>query len=407
MAEWIGIGRRARRCYGFDEIALVPGAQTVNPNEVDPSFEIAGKKFKIPILAAAMDGVVDVDFAVEMSKLGGIAVLNLDGVQTRYEHPDSVLEDISKATPQQATGLIQSIYTRPIKEKLVSKRVAEIKKKKGTAVVSCIPAHAEEFSKLAVSSGADIFIVQSTVTTTRHLTKEYKSLDLFKFCKSTKIPVVLGNCVTYETTLELMETGTSGLLIGIGPGAACTTRGVLGIGVPQVTSTVDAAAARNFYFKRTGKYIPIITDGGMNRGGDICKAFASGADAVMIGSSFARAKEAPGRGYHWGMATSHVNLPRGTRIYVGTTGSLKEILFGPARVDDGSQNLMGALKTSMGSLGALTLKEMQDVEMIIAPSIQTEGKIFQVDKREGMGNLNGRIKLRRYIISILDLGCSY
>ena len=385
MAEWIGIGRRARRCYGFDEIALVPGAKTLNPDEVDTTFEIARQKFKVPILAAAMDGVVDVKFAVTMSRLGGIAVLNLDGVQTRYEKPDTVLEQIARATPQKATELIQSIYSKPIKEKLISKRIAEIKRNKGIVVVSCIPAHAEKFSKIAIADGADIFVVQSTVTTTKHISKEYKSLDLFKFCKAIKIPVIIGNCVTYETTVELMETGAAGLLIGIGPGAACTTRGVLGIGVPQVTATVDAAGARDFYYRRTGRYIPIITDGGMSRGGDICKAFACGADAVMIGSSFARAKEAPGRGYHWGMATSHVNLPRGTRIYVGTTGSLKEILFGPAKVDDGSQNLMGALKTSMGSLGAANLKQMQDVEIIIAPSIQTEGKIFQADQRVGMG----------------------
>jgi len=385
MAEWIGINRRARRCYGFDEIALVPGNQTVNPNEVDASFKFNGKNFKIPILAAAMDGVVDVKFAIEMSRLGGIAVLNLDGIQTRYENPDEVLEEIAKATPQKATELIQTVYTTPIKEKLVTKRVAEIKKAKAMAVVSCIPANAERFSKLAIEAGVDVFVVQSTVTTLRHLSKEYKTLDLIKFCKSIKIPVILGNCVTYETTLELMETGASGLLIGVGPGAACTTRGVLGIGVPQVTATVDAASARDFYFKRTGKYISIITDGGMNRGGDICKAFACGADAVMIGSSFARAKEAPGRGFHWGMATSHVNLPRGTRIQVGTTGELKDILLGPAKVDDGSQNLLGALRTSMGSLGASNLKEMHDVEIIIAPSIQTEGKIFQVGQRVGMG----------------------
>jgi len=385
MAEWIGIGRRARRCYGFDEIALVPGAQTVNPNEVDASFEFTGKKFKIPILAAAMDGVVDVKFAIEMSRLGGLAVLNLDGIQTRYENPDEVLEDIARATPQKATELIQTVYTTPIKEKLVTKRVAEIKKAKAMAVVSCIPANAEKFSKLAIAAGADTFVIQSTVTTIKHLSTQYKTLDLVKFCKSLKIPVILGNCVTYETTLELMETGASGLLIGVGPGAACTTRGVLGIGVPQVTATVDAAGARDFHFKRTGKYVSIITDGGMNRGGDICKAFACGADAVMIGSSFARAKEAPGRGFHWGMATSHVNLPRGTRIQVGTTGTLKDILLGPAKVDDGSQNLLGALRTSMGSLGASTLREMHDVEIIIAPSIQTEGKIFQVGQRVGMG----------------------
>ncbi|MDP2044089.1 MAG: GuaB3 family IMP dehydrogenase-related protein [Candidatus Omnitrophota bacterium] len=385
MAEWIGIGRRARRCYGFDEIALVPGARTVNPNEVDISFRFAGKKFKLPILAAAMDGVVDVKFAIAMSRLGAIAVLNLDGIQTRYENPDEVLEEIAKATPQKATELIQSVYTAPVKERLVSKRVAEIKKAKACAVVSCIPANAKKFSKLAISAGADIFVIQSTVATTKHVSTQYKALDLNKFCKSIKIPVILGNCVTYETTLELMATGASGLLIGVGPGAACTTRGVLGIGVPQATASVDAAGARDFYFKRTGRYVSIITDGGMNRGGDICKAFACGADAVMIGSSFARAQEAPGRGFHWGMATSHVNLPRGTRIQVGTTGTLKDILLGPAKVDDGSQNLIGALKTSMGSLGATNLKEMHDVEIIIAPSIQTEGKIFQVGQRVGMG----------------------
>ena len=385
MAEWIGINRRARRCYGFDEVALVPGAQTVNPNEVNANFEFNGKKFKIPILAAAMDGVVNVRFAIEMSRLGGIAVLNLDGIQTRYENPDDVLEEISKATPQKATELIQTVYTTPIKEKLVTKRVAEIKKAKALACVSCIPANAEKFSKLAIAAGADIFVVQSTVATIKHISTQYKTLNLEKFCKSIKIPVILGNCVTYETTLDLMSTGASGLLIGVGPGAACTTRGVLGIGVPQVTATVDAAGARDFYYKRTGKYVSIITDGGMNRGGDICKAFACGADAVMIGSSFARAQEAPGRGFHWGMATSHVNLPRGTRIQVGTTGTLKDILLGPAKVDDGSQNLLGALKTSMGSLGASDLKDMHDVEIIIAPSIQTEGKIFQVGQRVGMG----------------------
>jgi len=385
MAEWIGIGRRARRCYGLDEIALVPGMVTVNPNEVDTTFEINGKKFRVPILAAAMDGVVDVKFAIEMSRLGGIAVLNLDGVQTRYDNPGEVLEKIAKASNVKATELVQSIYTRPIKEKLIAKRIYQIKEKKGTAVVSCIPANAQKFGKIAQDSGADIFIVQSTVTSTKHISREYKSLDLYNFCKSMKIPVIIGNCVTHEMTLELLETGAKGLLIGIGPGAACTTRGVLGIGVPQVTATVDAAAARDYYFRRKGKYITIITDGGMSIGGDICKAFACGADAVMVGSAFARAKEAPGAGYHWGMATSHVNLPRGTRIYVGTTGTLEEILFGPAKVDDGSQNLMGALSTSMGCLGAKDMKGMHDVEIIIAPSIQTEGKIFQVVQRVGMG----------------------
>ena len=385
MAEWIGFGKRARRCFGFDEIALVPGTQTCNPNEVDTTFTLGGLNFKVPILAAAMDGVVDVNFVQEMGKLGALAVLNLDGVQTRYDNPREVLEKIANATPQKATELVQTIYTKPIKESLITKRIHEIKSKKSITFVSCIPANAVRFGRIAQDAGCDIFVVQSTVTTTRHISKEYKALDLKKFCNSMKIPVIVGNCVTYDVTLELLDTGASGLLIGIGPGAACTTRGVLGIGVPQVTATVDAAAARDQHYKRTGNYIPIITDGGMRIGGEICKAFACGADAVMVGSAFARAQEAPGGGYHWGMATSHVNLPRGTRIKVGVSGTLKEILFGPAKTDDGSQNLMGALTTCMGSLGVTTIREMHDVEVIIAPSIQTEGKIFQVVQGVGMG----------------------
>ncbi len=385
MGEWIGMGRRARRCYGFDEVALVPGMQTVNPAEVDTSWEIDSKKFRIPILAAAMDGVVDVKFAVAMGKLGGIAVLNLDGIQTRYANPEEVLGAIAKASTEEATKLVQNVYLEPIKEKLVSKRVTEIKSKKVPAVVSCIPSNAQRFASLAQEAGCDIFVVQSTVTTTRHIASQYKPLDLHKFCQSFKMPIIIGNCVTYEVTLELLQTGAAGLLIGIGPGAACTTRGVLGVGVPQITATVDASAARDYYYKKTGKYIPVITDGGMRIGGEICKAFAAGADAVMVGSAFAKAKESPGKGYHWGMATSHANLPRGTRVRVGTTGTLEEILFGPAKVDDGSQNLMGALATSMGSLGARNIREMHDVEIIIAPSIQTEGKIFQVVQRVGMG----------------------
>ncbi|MEI8349779.1 MAG: GuaB3 family IMP dehydrogenase-related protein [Candidatus Omnitrophota bacterium] len=385
MAEWIGIGKRARRCYGFDEIALAPGRITGNPEEVDISWEFNGKKFAVPILAAAMDGVTDVMFAAEMSRLGGIAVVNLDGVQTRYENPDEVLNEIAKATPEKATNLIQKVYTTPIKEKLIAKRVKEIKSKKGYAAVSCIPQNAKKFAAIAEEAGADCFVVQSTVVTVKHVANRYTPLDLHKFCKETKMPVILGNCVTHDVTLELLETGCAAVLVGVGPGAACTTRGVLGIGVPQVTATIDCAAARDFYYQKTGKYIPIITDGGMRRGGDMCKAFACGADAVMIGSTFARAKEAPGKGFHWGMATSHSNLPRGTRIAVGVSGSLGQILFGPAVVDDGSQNLMGALTTSMGSLGAKTIREMHFVEIIIAPSIQTEGKLFQASQHVGMG----------------------
>ncbi|MBI5144003.1 MAG: GuaB3 family IMP dehydrogenase-related protein [Candidatus Omnitrophica bacterium] len=386
MAQfYIGVDRKARRCYGFDEIALVPGRFTINPDEVDTSWKIDGKKYRVPILAAAMDGVVDVKFAIAMGKLGGLAVLNLEGVQTRYENPHDVLEQIANATADEATGLVQNIYLEPIKEKLISKRIEEIKGSKVPCVVSAIPQRAEKFGVIAQAAGADIFVVQSTVTTVKHLSMSYKALDFYKFCKSMKIPVIIGNCVTYEVALELLDTGASGLLVGIGPGAACTTRGVLGIGVPQVTATIDCAAARNFYYKKSEKYIPIITDGGMSTGGDICKAFACGADAVMVGSAFARANEAPGRGYHWGMATPHANLPRGTRIKVGVTGTLEEILYGPAKVDDGSQNLMGALQTSMGNLGAKNLSQMHKAEIIIAPSIQTEGKVFQAAQRVGMG----------------------
>jgi len=386
MAQFfIGVERKARRCYGFDEIALVPGRVTINPEEVDTTLQLGLKKYNVPILAAAMDGVVDVKFAIAMGKMGGIAVLNLEGVQTRYENPDEVLDRIAHATPEEATKLVQGIYEEPIKESLVTKRISEIKRAGVPAIVSAIPQRAEKFGQLAQDAGADAFIVQSTVTTVKHVAKKYKALDFYKFCKAMKVPVIIGNCVTYEVALELMDTGISGLLVGIGPGAACTTRGVLGIGVPQVTATIDCAAARNAYFKKKKRYVPIITDGGMSTGGDICKAFACGADAVMVGSAFARSKEAPGRGYHWGMATPHANLPRGTRIRVGVTGSLEEILFGPAKVDDGSQNLMGALQTSMGNVGARSVKDMHKTEIIIAPSIQTEGKVFQVAQRVGMG----------------------
>ncbi len=382
---FIGVERKARRCYGFDEIALVPGRVTINPEEVDTSWKIGGVTYTVPILAAAMDGVVDVKFAIAMGKMGGIAVLNLEGVQTRYENPNEVLDRIAQASPEEATKLVQVIYEAPVKEKLVSRRIEEIKRAKVPAVVSSIPQRAERFGHIAEEAGADIFIVQSTVTTVKHVARKYKALDFYKFCKSMKVPIVIGNCVTYEVALELMDTGISGLLVGIGPGAACTTRGVLGIGVPQVTATIDCAAARNAYYKKKKRYVPIITDGGMSTGGDICKAFACGADAVMVGSAFARSKEAPGRGCHWGMATPHANLPRGTRIRVGVTGSLEEILYGPARVDDGSQNLMGALQTSMGNVGARNIKEMHKTEIIIAPAIQTEGKVFQAAQRVGMG----------------------
>ena len=390
MGMWIGRNRKARVTYGFDEIALVPGDVTINPNEVDTSFKIPRKDgseilLKIPIIASAMDGVTDVRFCIEMGKLGGLGVINLEGVQTRYENPSEVLEQVVKADKDDVTTLIQKLYLEPIKEELIGRRVEELKKAGVLAAVSSIPQKAERFSAIAQEAGADIFVVQSTVSTVRHISTEYKSLDLPGFTKRLSIPVIIGNAVTYDVTLELMECGVAGVLIGVGPGAACTSRGVLGLGVPQVTATVDCAAARDMYFKKTGRYIPIITDGGMSKGGDVCKALACGSDAVMVGSAFARAKEAPGKGNHWGMATPHANLPRGTRIKVGLSGSLKQILFGPATVDDGSQNLVGAITTCMGNVGAATIREFQETEIIIAPSIKTEGKLFQTVQSVGMG----------------------
>jgi len=390
MGMWIGRNRKARVTYGFDEIALVPGSITINPNEVNTTFrlprsDLAPLEFKIPILASAMDGVVDVRFAIEMSRLGGLAVLNLEGVQTRYKNPSEVLEKIVQTDKNEITALLQKIYQEPVQPELIGARVRQIKDGGAVAAVSSIPQRAAEFGAIAQDAGADVFVVQSTVSTVRHISSEYKSLDLAKFCREMRIPVIVGNTVGYDVTLEIMDCGPAAVLVGVGPGAACTSRGVLGLGVPQVTATVDCAAARDAYFKRTARFVPIITDGGMSKGGDVCKALACGADAVMVGSAFAKAYEAPGRGYHWGMATPHANLPRGTRIKVGATGTLKQILFGPAEVDDGSQNLFGAITTCMGNVGARDLAEFQQTEIIIAPSIKTEGKLFQTVQNVGMG----------------------
>jgi len=385
MPFFIGRDREARRAYGFDEVALVPGLVTINPNEVNITWKLADLKLEIPFMASAMDGVVGPKFAIAMGKLGGLAVLNLEGIQTRYKDPEKILKKIATASANQATVLVQEIYKEPIKEELITERVKEIKDAGVLTVASSIPQNASRYGKLAQDAGCDIFVVQSTVTTVKHISTEYEVLDFKKFCSQMNIPVIVGNCVSYGAALELMQTGCAGLLVGIGPGAACTTRGVLGIGVPQVTATIDCASARDYYYKKSGRYVSIITDGGMTTGGDICKAFACGADAVMIGSAFARAKEAPGRGYHWGMATPHRNLPRGTRIHVGTTGTLEEILYGPAKLDDGTQNLVGALRTGMGSVGAKNIKEMHLTEIIIAPEIKLEGKIFQKAQRVGMG----------------------
>ncbi|MGB2601211.1 MAG: GuaB3 family IMP dehydrogenase-related protein [Candidatus Omnitrophota bacterium] len=384
MGMWVGIGRKARRSYGFDEVALVPGEFTINPNDVDTSCEIGGIKFQAPIMASSMDGVVDVDFAIAMGKLGGVAVLHLEGVSTRYDNPEEAVKKIITCDAKKTTQVIQDVYAAPIKKELITKRVKEIKAAGVPVIVSCNPQVAGEFGPIARDAGADIFIIQSTVISVKHESSEYEPLDLHKFCEEMKIPVLFGNCVDYNVSIALMETGCQGIFVGIGPGTACTSRGVLGIGVPQITATCDCAAARDFYYKKTGRYVPVITDGGMATGGDVCKAFAAGADAVMLGNAFARATESPGKGYHWGMAMPHPSLPRGTRIQVGTTGTLEEILYGPARLDDGTQNLVGALATSMGNLGARNIREMQLVNMIIAPSIQTEGKVYQTAQRVGM-----------------------
>jgi IMP dehydrogenase len=370
---------RLRAAYGFDDVAIVPGVETVHPDDVDLSFELGGHRFKIPFIASAMDGVVDVPFAIALGKLGGLAVVNLEGLQTRYEDPAEPLNDIAAAPKDTVTALMQRLYQAPIRDDLVARRVEEIKQAGVAAAVSSTPSLAERLGPVAAAAGVDIFVVQSTVTSARFKANPgVRTLDFSRFCHSLNVPVVVGNCVGYSAALELMETGISGLLVGVGPGAACTSREVLGIGVPQVTATMDCAAARDAFFRRDGRYVPVITDGGMRTGGDVCKAFASGADAVMIGSPFAQTAEAPGRGHHWGMATPHAGLPRGTRIKVGISGSLEQILFGPTSLTNGTQNLVGALRTCMGVCGAESIAAMHQVEMVIAPAIKTEGKSWQL-----------------------------
>jgi IMP dehydrogenase len=382
----IGRGKTARRAYGIDEIALVPGGRTLDPNVADTFWEIGGIRREIPIIASAMDGVVDVDAAVRLSELGALGVINLDGIQTRYDDPTPILEQIASVGVTEFVALMQKLYSEPVKPELIQKRIREIKEKGGIACASSIPVNAFKYGLIAAEAGCDLFFLQSTVVSTTHIAPEgLVALDLAKFCRDMPIPVLMGNCVTYDVTLELLRAGAAGVLVGIGPGAACTSRGVLGVGIPQATAVADCAAAREDFFKETGKYVPIIADGGLITGGDICKSIACGADAVMIGSPFARAKEAPGRGFHWGMATPSPVLPRGTRIKVGTTGSLEQILRGPAGLDDGTHNLLGALKTSMGTLGAANLREMQQVEVVIAPSLLTEGKVYQKAQQLGMG----------------------
>ncbi len=371
--------RRLKAAYGFDDVAIVPGVETIHPDDVDLSWQLGSLRFAIPFVASAMDGVVDVPFAIALGKLGGLAVLNLEGLQTRYERPAEQLAEIAAAPRETVTELMQRLYQAPLREDLVARRIEEIKQAGVIAAVSSTPSLAERLGPIAAEAGVDVFVVQSTVTSARFRAHAGQHvLDFARFCQDMPVPVVVGNCVSYGAALELMETGISGLLVGVGPGAACTSREVLGIGVPQVTATMDCAAARDAYFRREGRYVPIVTDGGMRTGGDVCKAFASGANAVMIGSPFAQSEEAPGRGHHWGMATPHAGLPRGTRIKVGVSGSLEQILFGPTSLTNGTQNLVGAVRTCMGVVGAATLADMHQAEMVIAPAIKTEGKSWQL-----------------------------
>ncbi|MBN1366339.1 MAG: GuaB3 family IMP dehydrogenase-related protein [Dehalococcoidales bacterium] len=369
--------KELRRCYGFDEVAIMPGDITVNPDQTDIELTIGNLKFDVPIVAAAMDAVTDVNTAIQLSKMGILAVLHGEGVQTKYDNPQEILDEIVHAPQAEMASILQKIYSAPIKEDLLAKRIEAIKKAGAICAVSVTPANTKRLVPVITAAKADMLVVQSTVTTARHVSKSYKGLVLSELCQSIPIPVIVGNCVSYSACLEIMREGVAGVLIGIGPGAACTSRQVLGVGVPQVTATLDCAMARDTYFKESGRYVPIITDGGMINGGDMCKAFASGADAVMLGSIFAQAKEAPGKGYHWGMSTPSPVLPRGTRIRVGTTANLQQILFGPTSVTDGTQNLVGALRTAMGFCGASTIKEFHNAEVVVAPSITTEGKAWQ------------------------------
>ena len=370
--------KEIRRAYGFEEVAIAPGDVTINPDQTSTEFSIGGLTMSAPILASAMDAVVSPTAAIEMDKLGGLAVMNLEGVQTKYEDPDEVLSRIVEAAQEEATSLLQELYAAPVREELVTERIQQIKSEGAKCAVSVTPANTKRLAPLAVDAGADLIAVQSTVTTARHISKSVRGLVFSELLEMIDVPVLGGNCVGYHAALELMETGVHGVLVGVGPGAACTTREVTGVGVPQVTATLGCAAAREEHHRKTGRYVPIITDGGIRTGGDLCKAFACGADAVMIGTPLAQAEEAPGKGYNWGMASPHQALPRGTRIKVGVKAPLKQILYGPTSRTDGTENLMGALEACMGMLGAFTIRDMHRADIVIAPSVKTEGKHYQL-----------------------------
>ena len=380
----IGLGKTGRRGYGLDDISVVPSRRTRDADDVDISWELGEYRFELPFLASAMDAVVDVEMAITIGKLGGLAVLNLEGLQTRYEDPKPVFEKIASFHKDEATRGMQELYREPIKEELIARRIEEIKRGGVIAAASLTPQRVEQYYRVALEAGLDIMVIQGTVISAEHVSTRTEPLNLKKFIAELPIPTIVGGCASYSTALHLMRTGAVGVLVGVGPGAACTTRGVLGIGVPQATALADAAAARVRHLTETGNYVNVIADGGMRTGGDIAKAIACGADAVMLGSPVAAAREAPGLGYHWGMATFHPELPRGTRVKTEGRWTIEEILVGPAHENDGTVNLFGALRTSMATCGYANIKEFQRAEVMIAPAIRTEGKSMQYEQGVGM-----------------------
>lgn len=387
MAEVeIGRGKSGRRAYGFDDIAIVPSRRTRDPEDVDISWEIDAFRFNLPLMASAMDGVVSPQTAIEVGRLGGVGVLNLEGLWTRYEDPEPFLIEISTLPSEKATERMQEIYSEPIKPTLVTERIREIKRSGVVAAGSLTPQRTPQLAQAALDGDLDLLVIQGTVVSAEHVSKLNEPLNLKKFIREFELPVIVGGCASYQAALHLMRTGAVGVLVGVGPGNACTTRGVLGLGVPQATAIADAAGARIRHLDETGVYVHVIADGGMSKGGDVAKAIACGADAVMVGSPLASAYEAPGKGYHWGMATFHPTLPRGARVAVSLRGSLKEILIGPAKENDGRLNLFGALRTSMATCGYETIKEFQKAEVMVAPSLQTEGKALQQAQHVGMGH---------------------
>jgi IMP dehydrogenase len=382
----IGIGKSGRRAYGFDDVAIVPSRRTRDPEDVDISWEIDAFRFELPLLASAMDGVVSPATAIEIGRLGGAGVLNLEGLWTRYEDPEPALTEIATLPAEKATQRMQELYSEPVKQELITARIKEIKAGGVVTVASITPQRTQESINAIQAGDLDMLVIQGTVVSAEHVSKSAEPLNLKRFIRELEIPVIVGGCASYQAALHLMRTGAVGVLVGVGPGNACTTRGVLGLGVPQATAIADAAAARMRHLDETGVYVHVIADGGMSKGGDVSKAIAVGADAVMIGSPLASAYEAPGRGYHWGMATFHPTLPRGARVKTEQRGSLKEILVGPAHENDGRMNLFGALRTSMATCGFETLKEFQKAEVMVAPALQTEGKALQQSQHVGMGH---------------------